>query len=262
MPIDASVDSLDKVPESLRSEYEPRDGKFVLRLNGELPGYVPKAKLDEFRSNNIELDKRAKALEAQVEKYKDIDPDKAREALSKLTKLDEKKLIDEGKIDELVNQRVERFASEKQARIDELAKEVEKHRTRADGSESELSRVLIQGTIDETALRHKVLPSSLNIVRLLAQHGDHNGVRWSLDPDSRKPLAVKHDGQPAWSGKDATKPLDMNEWLEQVVKVNPQIVPNSSGGGAIGSTAGGGQRTDLSALPPTERLKAFRRSAA
>lgn len=262
MPLPAVVESLDKVPEAIRGEYEQRDGKFVLRLDGEPPGFVPKSRIDEFRENNIRLTREKEQLAAQAERFKDLDPDKAREALAKLRDLEDKKLIDEGKIDELVAQRVERIVAEKQGRIEEVSKAYEKEKSQREAFEAELSRELIQRTVDDSALRHKVLPTALNIVRLLAQHGDHNGVRWTLDSQTRKQAAIKADGTPVWSAKDPTKPLEMDEWMADLVKHNPTIVPPSTGGGARGATAGGGSTADLSALPPVERLKALRRIEA
>jgi hypothetical protein len=58
----AVVATLEEVPQALRSEYEPRDGKFVLKVEGDLPGYVAegvvaqqRTKLDEMRENNRTL---------------------------------------------------------------------------------------------------------------------------------------------------------------------------------------------------------------
>lgn len=261
MPIDAVVESLDKVPEALRGEYEPREGKFHLRLAGEPSGFVPKARLDEFRTNNLELTRKAEQLAAQAEKFKDIDPDKARAALEKLQQIEDKKLIDSGKIDELVAARTERLVGEKDGRITELSTSLEAKTKEADEFKAELTRVLVGSHIDACALAHKVTPAGLKIVRLLAEHGDDQGVRWTLN-DQRQLVAMKADGTPAWSGSNANKPLERDEWIEGIIKAYPHIVPPSSGGGAPGNTAGGGPTVDLSTLSPVERVKELRRQRA
>ena len=261
MPIAATVDSLDKVPEALRGEYEPRDGRFHLRLEGEPAGYVAKTKLDEFRTNNIELDRKAKELEATIAKFKDIDPEKARAAFEKLKKLDESKLIDEGKLEDVVNQRVADREAAAALKEGELQRDRDKVTAEKDQLHQELTRRIMSDAIRDKALskRFGVKPAKVGLINMLAEHGDHEGVRWALN-EKREMVATKN-GQPAFSHKKAGEALGLDEWLEGILKENPEFQLTSSGGGATGSTAGGGNAVDQS-LPPTERLKAFRRSQA
>ena len=58
----AIIDSLEEVPETLRTEYESKDGRYVLKLDGDMPGFVSseehagvKTRLIEFRDNNIKM---------------------------------------------------------------------------------------------------------------------------------------------------------------------------------------------------------------
>lgn len=63
------------------------------------------------------------ALEAQIAKFKDIDPDKAREAFAKLSQIDQKQLIDAGKVDEVkatINREWEGRVAEKDKGFNEL----------------------------------------------------------------------------------------------------------------------------------------------
>lgn len=262
MPLPAVVESLDKLPEAIRSEYEQRDGKYVLRVEGELPGFVPKGRHDEFRENNLKLTRELEEARKAVERYTGIDPEKARDALTRLQQIEEKKLIDAGQIDELVAKKTERLVSERDSRIAELTRGFDQQKNRAADLEAELSRHIVGQSITEPALtKHKIQPAALGMVAKLAELGDPNGVRWALD-DQRRPVAVTADGQKVFSRKDQTQPLGIDEWLEGVIAAFPAIVPPSTGGGARGATAGGGPTADLSALPPVERLKALRRAAA
>jgi hypothetical protein len=260
-PLPASAESLDKIPEAFRSEYEQRDGKFHLKLEGEPHGYVSKSKLDEFRTNNIELDRKAKELEEKFAKYKGIDPDQARADREEAKKLKDQKLIDAGQLDELVNQRVadrETAAALKEA---ELQKDRDKERDEKEQLQRELSQRIRSDAIRDLALskRFAVKPAKIGLITMLAEHGDHEGVRWA--PNEKREMVATKNGQPAFSHKKAGEPLGLEEWLEGVLKENPEFLLTSSGGGATGSTAGGGNAVDLS-LPPTERVKAFRRSQA
>src|SRR6478609_4349648 len=92
------VKDLEIVPETMRHFYVKTDeGEY--RLNA--AGLVKKEKLDEFRENNIRL---TRTNEELVTKYKDVDLDEYRAMKEAQQKQKDKKLIDEGKVDELVNE--------------------------------------------------------------------------------------------------------------------------------------------------------------
>lgn len=87
MPIELEpfVDSLDAAPEALRDAYVERDGKFFLNVASK-DGFA----LEDVSGLKTALGKERttrEALEKQVIKFKDLDPDKAREALAKLDEL-------------------------------------------------------------------------------------------------------------------------------------------------------------------------------
>jgi hypothetical protein len=99
MPLKTRIKSLEEVPEAVREFYTEQDGEFFLPVEG----MVPKDKLDEFRTNNVELKKQLEALE---EKFDGVDPEVFRELSTKAQKERDKKLIDSGKVEEMVNERV------------------------------------------------------------------------------------------------------------------------------------------------------------
>jgi AAA15 family ATPase/GTPase len=79
-----------EIPEGLKEHYEEKEGTWILS------GFVPKAKLDEFRSNNRDLAKAKETLEAQLLKFKDIDPTKYAESVQKLQELENERLAAAG----------------------------------------------------------------------------------------------------------------------------------------------------------------------
>src|SRR5580693_1005314 len=99
MPLKTRVKSLEEVPEAVREFYTEQDGEFFLPVEG----MVTKDKLDEFRTNNVELKKQLEALE---EKFDGVDPDVFRELSTKAQKERDKKLIDSGKVEDMVNERL------------------------------------------------------------------------------------------------------------------------------------------------------------
>jgi hypothetical protein len=95
------IDKLEDVAEPLRAFYEPKDGKFQITLSATPPGYALAAdlatangKVVEFRNTNIELKKTVDELTPLRDKFKDIDPEKAREALAQVEKLNKKGVKD------------------------------------------------------------------------------------------------------------------------------------------------------------------------
>jgi len=80
----------EEIPEGIREHYEEKDGQWVPA------GFVPKAKLDEFRTNNRNLAAEKEALQTQLLQFKDIDPDKYAEAVTKLQALENDRLAEAG----------------------------------------------------------------------------------------------------------------------------------------------------------------------
>lgn len=134
MPIELEpfVDSLDAVPEALRDAYVERDGKFFLNVISK-GGFA----LEDVSGLKTALGKERttrEALERQVVKFKDLDPDKAREALAKLeefTQIDPAKEADKianTKFEAAKAQLLEKHTSETTAlneRVAHLTKTVE-----------------------------------------------------------------------------------------------------------------------------------------
>lgn len=86
MALKAILPSLDGIPEALHEHYtQSDDGRFVLSVT-EVDGFVLENVTNLKSALGKERTEREK-LEKQVVKFKDIDPDKARDALAKLDEL-------------------------------------------------------------------------------------------------------------------------------------------------------------------------------
>ncbi len=79
-----------EIPEALKEHYTEKDGVWSP------DGFVPKNKLDEFRNNNRTLSKEREELQNQLLKFKDIDPNKYAEAVTKLQELENDRLAEAG----------------------------------------------------------------------------------------------------------------------------------------------------------------------
>jgi len=103
MPLKAVVETIDAVPEAERSLYAEHEGKFVLQVEP-VNGYALENVEGLKTTFSKEMTKR-KELEKTLLKYKDIDPERAREALARLEELGN---IDPTKeADKIISERLE-----------------------------------------------------------------------------------------------------------------------------------------------------------
>lgn len=221
MPIPFIVDNIESVAEPLRTLYvKQEDGKFVLGVEGA----VPRSKLEEFRDNNIELNK-------QIAKFKDVDPAKYRELMALQTQLDEKKLIEAGKVDEVVNQRVQTMKGEYDGQINDLKKN-------NDTLTRQLETLIIDNTVRDVSTKSGVLPTAVDDVLLRAK------TLFKIKDGVATPLDAK--GQVIY-GKDGQNPQPISEWLEGLKEAAPHLFQGSQGAGSQGSGGRGPSNPNMTA---------------
>jgi hypothetical protein len=141
MPLQATVDSLEGLPEDLHDEYEERDGKYHLKL---LNNFVPadkvedvsglKSALQKERENNKNLAATKRQLEEQ---YGGIDPEEYQRLKELEAQEEERKAEKKGEWDKLKAQMTE-------AHNEELGKRAER--------ENKLLTALERKTIDADAV--------------------------------------------------------------------------------------------------------------
>jgi len=99
MALALSVENLDELPEAIHSLYVEKDGKFVLDVDGGVPDVAGlKAAIQAERDHAKKAEKIQKEFEA---KYKDIDPDKYKEFLTKAEQAEEDRLKIEGNFQQI-----------------------------------------------------------------------------------------------------------------------------------------------------------------
>lgn len=165
MGLKAIVETIDAVPEAVRSFYTETDGKFILQVEP-VGGYA----LEDVEGLKGTFGKEMtlrKKLEKDLLKFKDIDPDKARDALARLEELGN---IDPTKeADKIVSERLE--AAKRQL----LEKHGEEVKTR-DGRIGQLTKTVESLLIDQAAT--VALVEAKGSVELLLPHVQrHTRVR-------------------------------------------------------------------------------------
>jgi hypothetical protein len=229
MPLKAVVDNLEGVDKSLHGLYSKADdGKFYLGVEG----MVSSTRLDEFRTNNI-------ALKQQLEKFEGIDPVKYREMTEKDRKIAEKKLIDAGEIDKVVEQRVAAMKAEHEAAIKAVT-------TERDAASTKLSSVLIDSAVKSAAIAIGVVPTAVDDVVLRAK------ATFQMKNGEAVPVDAKGN---IIYGKDGTSPLSVDEWVKNLKQTAGHLFQGFQGAGAPGSK-GGSHGMDPSKMSSTQKISA------
>ena len=228
MALKYTVDNLDSVDENLRNLYEKgEDGKYTLNIDGA----APKTKLDEFRTTNIELLRK-------LEGYKDVDLTKYKSLLETEQKIREKQLIEAGKVDEVVTERIRTLRTELENKVTEKDQALTV-------ANKQLEVLLIDNAVKSAAIVSGVVPTAVDDVILRAKtiFPIKDGLPTALD--AKGEIIYDIDGE---------KPLSIDNWLKSLKKSAPHLFANSQGGGAGGA---GGK------LPPgSSNLSAIQKIAA
>jgi len=236
MALKAILDSLDDVPEEQHGLYTETDGKFILDLDGledHPEAAALKSALERAIGRDKESKKKVKELEGEFEKYKDIDPEKAREALEQLQAMGDKKLIEEGKLDELVEQKVERMRAEFATQLEAKDKALGESTDSLEARDTELADIKIFGVLKDAALNKGLKKSALPDIVSRARAGD---IKWELREGV--PTPVKENEIVFGKSGDVMTP---DEWVEtQIVEAEHLFEPNR-GGGADGGDGKSGK---------------------
>lgn len=208
----STIEDIQTVPEALRTFYEEQDGKYTLSVEG----MVPKAKLDEFRANNINLARERDALRQQ---YEGIDPQKARNLLEKYQKEQDRKLIDAGKVDELLTQRVEAMRTDYESQLQTEAKKSQTLQVQLEG-------LLIDGAIRDEAAKAGIRSSAIEDV-LLRGRSVFRLVEGKAVPMHGDDIIFDKTGEA----------MSMGEWLRGLATSAPHLFEPSRGAGAAGGAS-------------------------
>jgi hypothetical protein len=219
MALLAKVKALDEVPEAAHAFYTEVNGEFVLDVDG----MVTKDKLDEFRTNNRTLKTELDALKVT---YEGIDPQKAREMAEQAVKIREKKLIESGKVDDLITERTNAMKVDHEKQLQTLTEQRDSVTARLEG-------LVIDGAIRDAAAKAGVRATATEdvLLRGRALFRLHDGKAIPMDGD--KPIYGKDGG-----------PMDIGEWVGSLTEKAPHLFEVSKGGGAREAipSAGAGAR--------------------
>ena len=225
MKLKFKLDTLEGLDAAIAALYEQAaDGAYYLSVDGA----VGKDKLDEFRNNNVKLLK-------DLEKFKDVDPAKYQELLALAKKQEEKKLIDAGEIDKVVEQRVGEMRSTYENQIKTLTEQ-------NSVDQRQLESLLIDNAVRDAAVKSGVQPTAVDDVLLRAK------ATFKIKDGNAVPVDAQ--GNVVY-GKDGTSPMSVVDWTTGLKKQAPHLFQGSQGGGAQGSGKG---NVDTSKLTSAQKI--------
>lgn len=226
MALKFEVDKIEDVPEASRGLYRQEGSKYVL----DVEGAVPKARLDEFRTNNIQL-------QQQLDKLKDVDPVKYKELTALQRKIEEKELIEKGEVEKVINLRVDAMKADYEARLGSTTESLS-------AAQAQLSVLLIDNAVRIAAANGGVVPTAIDDVVLRA--------RGIYVVDKGAPVPKNEKGEVIY-GKDGSTPMTMTDWLSGLKKTAPHLFLGSTGSGAQGGRNSG--TADFSKMSAAQKIQ-------
>ncbi len=226
-------DAFKELGEDLQKLYKEEGDFYHLDVEGD-DDLVESTKkqIKEFRDNNTNLIKANRELESKLKEFENLDPKEAREALSQLQKVKDKKLIDEGKIEELFTQRTERMVADYEGKIKALTNEVDSGKQTLSKYKERLNKEVIDAKLSQAV-------SSVGTIKKGAM-GDilrRGRAEWKLDDDSN-PIPYDSDGNVLY-GSDAKTPMTPEEWAKGLAQDSPYFFEDTRGAGSSGNTNSG-----------------------
>lgn len=230
----------DALDETMQGLYKEHEGLYVLDLDADSVEHLPSVNNMRLGLNRLktENDKLKKDLQATIDKYKDIDPEKAREAAQKLQELEDKQLLDQGKVDELIEQKTERMRADHSTQLEGFKTQIQEKDSALSAANKRLADLQIESAINSvlTSQVGKELGVLTTAIPDIIRRA-HDVYR--LDEDG-KIVPYREDGQTIWYGKDPSKPIEVGEWLGTLKPNCPHYFGESSGGGS--ENKGGGPK--------------------
>jgi len=214
-----------EIPEDFKDLYEEKEGVWHLKLEDKV---APKDKLDEFRQNNVKLMKQLKEYE---DKLKGVDPDEYKALKKKMKELEEKKLLEAGKVEELVQRKAMEIKQSYEDKLKELQKETQTVKKTAETYRDKLARTVIDSEVQRAVLSvAKPRKGAINDILLRAK------TTWKITEDGT-PLPFNDKGEIIQKDEG---PLTFRDWAESLVEEAPYLFEGSGGGGGRGGNGGGG----------------------
>lgn len=226
----AILDSLEGLADAIRSEYEFRDGKYALKIEGAPIGFAKKedldaanAKLAEFRDNNRSLNTLKAELETKLKSYEGIDPAEHKALLDKIKELEKKGVTQAGDVAEIVKSAVA-------AAVKPLE---EREAQRAASEKAAIERA------DRESLRSALTAAGVAAGVAESAMTDYVNRGMGVFKVVEGEIAARKGDAPIFSKQKPAEVLTVDQWAVELQEEAPHLFKPSRGGGAGGNNGGG-----------------------
>src|SRR5512136_444068 len=217
MALRKKYDSLKEIPAEDVRLYVEREGAWHLDVDLK----EERAKLDEFRANNIAL---SNQLAEQKKRFEGIDPEQVRKLAEEKQRLEEAQQIKAGEVDKVVENRLRTDKTEWDKQFAAVTGE-------RDSLNARLTAIQIDQGVITVATKRGLRPTAIPDITARA--------RTVFRLVDGAPRAYEADGQTVRVGKDGSTAMTLDEWVEQQVADAPHLFESNAGGGAASNGSGG-----------------------
>lgn len=241
LPLILDAAAFESLPDARKTDYKKKDdGKFHL----DIEGVVPREKLEEFRSSNVGLKEQIEKLTKDVQAFEGIDPAVYKQFMDKFKTDEEKKLIKDGNIDEVVKLRTEAirkdFSDQLAAKEKVITKLTDDTKKATGDKDTYIVENELRKAVDATGRGFQPGVADLLKDRVLKEFIHKEG----------KVVRVKPDGSLVY-GKSGD-PEGISEFVSSYAKEHPYLVIPSSGGNAQNDTTKGSRSNGQKTMPMAE----------
>jgi len=212
------------IPDGMEAFYVEKDGEYIHK---EALDMIPKGKLDEFRQNNVDLNKNIATLTEEMEKYKDLDPTLYADTLAKLQDMEDKKMIDAGQLEEVLAQRTDRMRQDYEAKMKAATDARDLSDQNAGKYETQLSKLLVETAVAQ-AVANIGVPKKGAMFDIMSRA---NAV-FKISPEGEID-AFEPDGSTQKYNKAGDK-LSIGDWAEELLADTPYLFEPTRGTDAPG----------------------------
>lgn len=239
-----TIDSLDGVPERAKIAFVEENGKFK---------FDP-TKIDDYKELKTSIEKERQAVKEAREalkKFDGIDPVKIKEVMARMEGNEEAQLIAEGKIDEVISKRTEKWRAEEERQKKELNDKIAAAEAKAAAFKDRVLEDSLRSAAINAGLHKLGIRDSLLLAKTIFTL-DENGNAIQKDSDGNVVI-----------GRDGKTPFTATEWYESQKFDSPHwYTVTSSGSSATGSAGSGGgkqmKRASFDSLSAVEKADAMR----
>ena len=212
-----------------------------------------KGSVAKLESKRDELINENKTFKEQMKAWDGLDPNSVKSLLQNFENDEEKKLIAEGKFNDVVKKRTEKVAAEFGGKLKTLETERDTYKTQAEQYQATISNMAIDNNIVETFVKEKGLESAIADVKFRARS------IWKYENGE---LIPRNDKGEIIQGEKGV--LTPQEWIKGLQKTAPHLFPESVSGDSNGNRSGKGNTLDdkIVAARKSGNVKEYRRLMA